>query len=578
MKLSSLVVSTLILLLPLSASVRADEKNKFDSLLETHWNNVLKEQVFFRRDPDVFRMNGKLPDFSENGVERRRKFNDDVLRELKEIDPSKLSYQDNVSYRLFVYEREAERASYEQIDHYFPMNIYAGFHTYFAEAPAKMSFLSAEDYDKYLISLADYPRYNRDFIKTLSEAIDKGLTHYCSSFVGYEKTISRSIVTDVTQSEFYVPVANFPQSIPKDRQKAYKDKVTALIEHKVIPEYEMFYKFFTEEYMPNCRKDVGITSVKGGKDYYDYLINFYTTTNTPAKEIHELGLSEVKRIKNAMNTIIEEVSFKGNFKAFLDSLRENPANYADSPQDLLEKASYIAKRMEGELPKWFSVLPRGTYNIKASPGGGAYYVAGAGDGKTSGTYFLGANSYESEPLYNLEALTYHEAVPGHHFQGTIAQELDVPEFRKTLYHSAYGEGWGLYAESLGKDAGFYQDPYSDFGRLTYEMWRACRLVVDTGMHAFGWSRDRAVDFLLSNTALSENDVSREVDRYISWPGQALSYKIGEIRIQSLRKKAETALGQSFNIRSFHDILVGNGSLPIAVLEDVVNDWIEEQQK
>jgi uncharacterized protein (DUF885 family) len=578
MKLLNPLVLTLTFLLPFSVSVHANDKDKFDALLEKHWNNVLEEQVFFRRDPDVFRMNGKLPDFSEKGIERRRKFNNGILDALKEIDSSQLDYQDSISYRLFTYEREAEKASYAQIDRYFPMNIYAGFHTYFAEAPAKMSFLTTEDYDNYLISLADYPRYNRDFIETLSDSIDKGLTHYCGSFVGYEKTISRSIVTDVTQSEFYAPVANFPKSIPQDRRKEYKKRVANLINEKVLPEYQAFYDFFTTEYMPNCRKEVGITSVNGGKAYYDYLINFYTTTNMPAKDIHDIGLSEVKRIKAAMNTIIKGVNFDGDFKAFLDSLRDNPENYADSPQDLLEKASYLAKRMEGELPKWFSVLPRGTYNIKASPGGGAYYVAGAGDGKTSGTYFLGANSYESEPLYNLEALTYHEAVPGHHFQGTIAQELDVPEFRKTLYHSAYGEGWGLYAESLGKDAGFYEDPYSDFGRLTYEMWRACRLVVDTGMHAFGWSREKAVNFLLSNTALSENDVSREVDRYISWPGQALSYKIGEIRIQNLRKKAESELGQSFDIRSFHDILVGNGSLPIAVLEDVVNDWIEEQKQ
>ncbi len=577
MKLFTSLVSMLMFTAPLSVQVNANEKEKFEALLETHWDNVLEEQVFFRRDPDVFRMNGKLPDFSDKGIERRRKFNEDVLKSLIKIDSSQLDYQDNISYRLFVYEREAERASYDQIDRYFPMNIYAGFHTYFAEAPAKMSFLTVDDYDKYLVSLADYPRYNRDFMETLEVAIDKGLTHYCGSFVGYEKTISRSIVDDVTQSEFYAPVANFPKSIPKRQQNIYKTAVKQLIAEKVIPEYRAFYEFFTQKYMPSCREEVGITSVNGGEEYYDYLINFYTTTNMPAKDIHELGLAEVKRIKSAMNAIIEDVEFRGDFKAFLDSLRDNPENYADSPQDLLEKASYLAKRMEGELPKWFSVLPRGTYNIKASPGGGAYYVAGAGDGKTSGTYFLGANSYESEPLYNLEALTYHEAVPGHHFQGTIAQELEVPEFRKTLYHSAYGEGWGLYAESLGKDVGFYEDPYSDFGRLTYEMWRACRLVVDTGMHAFGWSRDKAVSFLLSNTALSKNDVNREVDRYISWPGQALSYKIGEIRIQNLRRKAEGELGQSFDIRLFHDILVGNGSLPIAVLEDVVSDWIEGQK-
>lgn len=549
----------------------------FDGLLTDHWDNVLAEQVFFRRDPDVFRMNGHLPDFSKPARDRRQAFNETVLSRLAAINETSLSPEDQVNYKLFKYEREAERESYRQPDHLFPMNFYAGFHTYFAEAPAKMSFLSEEDYDKYLISLADYPRYSNDFTTTLKEAIDKGYTHYCKSFEGYEETISRSIVDDITQSEFYAPVANFPAAISGEKQAEYKAKVSALISETVIPEYRKFYQFFTKDYMASCRQGVGITSLEGGDAYYRYLINYHTTTDMSPKDIHALGLSEVARIRKEMDGIIEKVGFDGDFKAFLDSLRSNPKFYADSPQDLLEKAALIVKNMEGELPKWFTILPRGTYNIKASPGGGAYYVASSGDGKTPGTYYLGANNYMSEPLYNLEALSYHEAVPGHHFQGTLAQELDVPEFRKTLYHSAYGEGWGLYAESLGKDAGFYRDPYSDFGRLTYEMWRACRLVVDTGMHALGWSRQQAIDYLLSNTALTAHEVEREIDRYISWPAQALSYKIGELRIQALRSKAETALGDKFDIRTFHDAVVGNGSLPIAVLEEIIGEWIETQK-
>ncbi|MBO1255886.1 DUF885 domain-containing protein [Alteromonas sp. 5E99-2] len=552
------------------------ETNKFSSLLEEHWTNVEKEQVFFRRDPDVFRMNGVLPDFSDKGIARRKAFNQLMLEKMADIDSAQLSPADQVSYRLFRYERETEAKSYEQLDRYFPMNIYAGFHTYFSEAPAKMSFLSREDYDNYLISLADFNRYNQEFIKTLNIAVDKGLTHYCGSFQGYERTIGRSIVEDVTKSEFYQPVNRFPSSFSSTEKAHYEKEIKRLISDVIIPEYQHFFTFFTQTYMPNCRKNVGITQVPDGKEYYDYLIHFYTTTSMSAEDIHALGLSEVKRIKQEMQAIVKALQFKGTFREFLTSLRDDPENYASDPQDLLEKASYFAKRMEGELPKWFSRLPQGTYSIKASPGGGAYYVAGAGDGKTSGTYFVGANNYLSEPLYNLEALTYHEAVPGHHLQGTIAQELDVPEFRKTLYHSAYGEGWALYSESLGKEMGFYQSQTSDFGRLTYEMWRACRLVVDTGMHAFGWSRQQAVEYLLSNTALSERDVNREIDRYISWPGQALSYKIGELRIKALRQKAESELGTKFDIRAFHDVLVGQGSLPIAVLEDTVNEWIKKQ--
>lgn len=577
MTMKNLITAAFLFCTLASREALSDAHSSFDTLLKDHWHNVLQEQVFFRRDPDVFRMDGPLPDFSKAGRDRRQQFNETVLTQLAAIDPASLSPEDQVNYKLFKYERLAERASYAQPDHLFPLNIYAGFHTYFAEAPAKMSFLASEDYDKYIVSLSDYPRYNSDFITALSEAIDKGYTHYCESFKGYEETITRSIVDDVTKSEFYAPIAQFPTSISAEKQKMYRATISALITDVVIPEYRKFYRFFTEDYMPACRNEVGVTTLDGGPDYYRYLINYHTTTDMTAQEIHDLGISEVARIRGNMDTIIEKVKFKGSFKEFLDSLRNNPKSYADSPQDLLEKAAFIAQRMEGELPKWFTVLPRGTYNIKASPGGGAYYVSPAGDGKTSGTYFVGASNYLSEPLYNLEALTYHEAVPGHHFQNAIAQENDVPEFRKTLYHSAYGEGWGLYAESLGVDAGFYEDPYSDFGRLTYEMWRACRLVVDTGMHAFGWSRQKAIDYLLDNTALSERDAINQIDRYITWPAQALSYKIGELRIQALRRKAERELGEKFDIRHFHDTLVGNGSLPIAVLEEIVGEWIGDQK-
>ncbi len=555
----------------------ADAASSFDAIIEDHWENVLQEQVFFRRDPDVFRMNGALPDFSPEGVTRRRAFNEEILKRVDLVNESELPLEDRVSFKLFRYERLAERASYQQLHRYFPVNYYAGFHTYFAEAPAKMGFLSETDYDKYLVSLADYPRYSGEFIAVLREAAAKGYTHYCKSFENYHQTIRRSIHDDITKSEFYAPVAKFPASIPTEKQSEYRAQVIELIEGTVIPEYKNFLTFFLEEYMPLCRTSVGITSLDGGDDYYKYLINYYTTTDMSAKEIHDLGLSEVTRIKAEMQSIIDQVGFKGDFKAFLDKLRDDPKNYADSPKDLIEKASYLAVRMQGELPKWFTVLPRGTFNIKASASGGAFYVASAGDGKTPGTYYLGANNYLKEPLYNLEALTYHEAVPGHHFQGALQQEIDMPEFRKTLYHAAYGEGWGLYSESLGKEAGFYEDPYSDFGRLTYEMWRACRLVVDTGMHAFGWSRDQAIEYLLANTALSDHDVRSEIDRYISWPAQALSYKIGELRIKVLRAKAEASLGAKFDIRLFHDTIVGNGSLPIAVLEEIVDEWIVTQQ-
>jgi uncharacterized protein (DUF885 family) len=548
----------------------------FETLLNDHWQNANKEQVFFRKDPDAFRMNGKLPSFSKQSEKRRENFNQSLLSRLDNIDMSKLTAKEKITYRLFKYERQTEAKSYKQLDQFYPMNIYSGFHSYFAGAPANMSFLTVKDYDNYLISLADFPRYNQEHIDNLTEAVAQGHTHYCESFKDFDKSISKHIVDDVNKSLFYQPLLNMPSQITASDKATYQSKASELIMKKVIPEYQKFYTFFTQEYMTNCRKTVGISPLKNGEEYYQYLIEFYTTTSMSADAIHTLGLNEVARIRQEMDIIIKEVEFKGNFTDFIKFLRTDPQFYTDEPRDLIEKASYITRKMAAQLPKWFSVLPRSTFDIKASPNGGAYYVASDGSGTTSGTYFIDTKDLTSQPLYTLEALTFHEAEPGHHMQSAIAQEVDMPEFRKTLYHAAFGEGWGLYSERLGKEIGFYQDPYSDFGRLTYEAWRACRLVVDTGMHAKGWSRQQAIDYLADNTALSMADVIAQIDRYISWPAQALSYKIGEIKIRQLRAMAEAKLGEKFNIRDFHDQMLKNGSLPMDLLEELTVSWVNEQ--
>ena len=354
-----------------------------------------------------------------------------------------------------------------------------------------------------------------------------------------------------------------------------KQKAQAVIKDKVIPAYQHFYDFFENDYMPHCRARPGIASVKGGLDYYKYTVNYYTTTNATPKQIHQLGLKEVARIKAQMQNIIDEVGFDGTYSEFLEFLATDEQFYAKDAQDLLEKTAFITQKMYGKLPTYFGHLPRNTFTIKGSASRGAFYMPPP-DNRSPGTYFL-ASTPKLQPLYNLEALSLHEAIPGHHLQNAIAMELDVPEFRRTLSHSAFGEGWALYTERLGKEAGFYQSPYSDFGRLGYEMWRAVRLVVDTGIHAFGWSRQKAIDYLASHTALPQSAVEDQIDRYISWPGQALSYKMGEIKIRELRAKAEKELGTQFDIRSFHDTVIGQGSLPMAVLEDVINDWIAEQK-
>ena len=553
----------------------ADSNNDLKTIIDNHWQNAKAEKIFFRTDPDGWKPNGPLPDWSEQAIAKRQAYNNSVLKNLASIDPKTLNSEQLMNYRLFKYERETEQQSYLYQDKYFPVNFLSGWHTYFAEAPANMAFLTAEDYDAFLVSLGDYPRFNQQNINLLKQGIQTGFTHYCETFKNYGQSISAHIVKQPENSALYEPFTRIPNTFSAAQKETYQNKAKALIASKVVPAYEHFYDFFENEYMSHCRAQPGIASIKGGLDYYKYTVNYYTTTNATPKQIHELGLKEVARIKAQMQSIIDEVGFDGSYSEFLEFLATDEQFYATDPQDLLEKTAFITQKMYGKLPTYFGHLPRNTFTIKGSASRGAFYMPPP-DNRSPGTYFL-ASTPKLQPLYNLEALSLHEAIPGHHLQNAIAMELDVPEFRRTLSHSAFGEGWALYTERLGKEAGFYQSPYSDFGRLGYEMWRAVRLVVDTGIHAFGWSRQKAIDYLADHTALPQSAVEDQIDRYISWPGQALSYKMGEIKIRELRAKAEKQLGAQFDIRSFHDTVIGQGSLPMAVLEDVINDWIAQQK-
>jgi len=563
------------LLALLSNPVLADADQDFGALLAKHWQNANEEKVFFRTDPDGWKPDGKLAQWTPKAMARRDAFNSVVLKELKQIPFAQLSHDNQMSYRLFLYERQTEQASYQYADKYFPLNFLSGWHTYFAEAPANMAFLSTADYDKFLVSLADYPRFNQENIDLLKGGVKHGFVHYCESFKDYGDTIKQHIVKIPKDSALFEPFTRFPSQFSEQQIKDYRSKAEQLIKNKIIPAYQHFYDYFQHDYMSKCRTQAGIGSVKGGDDYYAYAANYYTTTTLTPKQIHELGLSEVERIQQEMDAIIKSVDFKGTKAEFLQFLATDPQFFAADRQDVLEKTAFITQKMYGKLPSLFSHLPRNTFTIKGSAARGAFYMPPP-DSRTPGTYFLSSDP-KQQPLYNLEALSLHEAVPGHHLQNAIAQELDVPEFRRTLNHSAFAEGWGLYSERLGKEVGFYENPYSDFGRLGYEMWRAVRLVVDTGIHAFGWTRQQAVDYLSSHTALTEKSINDQIDRYISWPGQALSYKIGEIKIRQLRAKAEQALGKKFDIRAFHDTVIGQGSLPLDVLEDVINEWITQQQ-
>jgi uncharacterized protein (DUF885 family) len=348
--------------------------------------------------------------------------------------------------------------------------------------------------------------------------------------------------------------------------------------------YQTFRHFMVAEYMPATRETVGASTLPMGKEIYEEAIRRHTTTDLTAEEIHALGLSEVQRIRAEMSKVIVESGFEGDFDAFVAFLRQDPRFYAKTPEELLEKVSRVLKRMDGKLPELFRVLPRMPYGIKEIPDylapktTTAYYGRPAGDGTRAGTYWVNTYALESRPLYEIEALSFHEAVPGHHLQIALAQELDLPPIRRYAGVGAFVEGWALYSERLGLEVGFYTDPYSNFGRLSYEIWRALRLVVDTGIHAKGWGREQAIDFMAANSALTLHNITAEVDRYISWPGQALGYKIGELKIRELRARAEERLGDAFDLREFHEVVLRDGPLPLSILEDSIDLWLDETER
>jgi uncharacterized protein (DUF885 family) len=397
---------------------------------------------------------------------------------------------------------------------------------------------------------------------------------------GLDESIAAYVVGDPEKSVFWEPFENFPVGVPEEERRRLRETASEAISEAIVPAYRTFLDFMRNQYMPGGRTSLGASELPEGRSYYAHKIRFYTTLDLSPEEIHLIGQAEVSRIRAEMEAVIREVGFEGGFEEFLSFLRTDPRFYAETPDELLKEASFITKKMDGKLPSLFRTLPRLPYGVEPVPEAIApKYTAGryvgAPRGSTQpGYYWVNTYDLSSRPLYALTALSLHEAVPGHHLQIALNNELeDLPNFRRFSYISAFGEGWGLYSEYLGVETGMYEDPYSRFGRLTYEMWRACRLVVDTGIHSMGWSRDRARDFLAGNTALSLHEVATEIDRYISWPAQALAYKLGELRIKDLRRQAEAALGEDFDIREFHDALLLNGSLPLPVLEDEIRRFV-----
>tara|TARA_B110000014_G_scaffold233628_1_gene197052 strand:- start:481 stop:2241 length:1761 start_codon:yes stop_codon:yes gene_type:complete len=530
------------------------------------------------------KLNDRMPSVSNEQMDKNLNFLKSIILRLEMIQLNTLSKKDKINHKIFYRIVNSKIKSIEYKDYYMPFNADSGFHTGLARLYKAMPFKTVKNYQDYISRLLDFPRYFDEQISNMALGIKTGISIPKIVLEGYEVTIKTHVVDSYEESVFFEPFQSFPNSFTTEQQVAIRKQGQQAVMNGAVKAYASFLDFFLNQYYPNARKSLGASELPGGIDYYKFKIEHFTTLNLSAQEIHKIGLNEVSRIRNEMEAVIKSVNFKGSFSDFLNFLRTDPQFYATTSKDLLKEASYIAKRIDAKLPTLFNKLPRLPYGVAPVPEDlapkytGGRYVGPAEGSKEPGYYWVNTYKLDVRPLYNLEALTLHEGVPGHHLQNSIASEIDdLPEFRKDLYLSAFGEGWGLYSEYLGIEAGFYTDPYSNFGRLTYEMWRACRLVVDTGIHAMGWSRQRVINYLSDNTALPIHECTTETDRYIAWPGQALSYKIGELKIKELRKFAEKELGKEFDVRNFHDTVLGSGSVPLNVLEDQVKDWVASQK-
>ena len=556
----------------------------FESLLDDAWEYELQEDPFFATSVGDHRYDDRLPSVTAQDQTRRAEHRRASLASLAEIDRDSLNDQNRITYAILERDLRDRIGEFEFHAYLIPFTSDDGFHIEFARLPSNMPFNTAEDYANYIARLRAWPEFVSQNVDLLREGMRTGATMPRVVLEGYEVTMASHIVPRPEQSVFWAPFAPMPGTLQAAERERLAADGRAAIQEAVVPGYRNLLEFFNNEYTPKARTTIGASELPDGNLFYQHRVRLYTTLGLTPVEIHDLGQREVARIRAEMEAIMQEVGFGGDFSAFLSFLRTDPRFYARTPEQLLREAAWIAKRMDGALPSLFGKLPRLPYGVQPVPAhlapkytGGRYIPASPG-GTQPGYYWVNTYALESRPLYTLEALTLHEAVPGHHLQIALAQELDgLPPLRRNIYHSAFGEGWGLYSERLGLEAGFYADPYSNFGRLTYEMWRACRLVVDTGIHALGWTREQAIRFMADNTALSLHEITTETDRYISWPGQALAYKMGELHIRELRTRAEEALGDRFDVRAFHDAVLANGSVPLDVLTDIVDKWIESRE-
>lgn len=576
--LGGLLVLALMAQLPLHAQepVASSVDLKFKAIYEKEWAWRKTQFPGMGDEGDSDSRVERLPRVDADSQRERRRVWEDVLAQLDQLPVAELSAAERIN--LAIYRPQVSDladnvrfGSYEM-----PFNSDSSFWSdlgFITRKPMRKT----EDVEAYLKLLADIPRYFDEQTANMRAGLKRGFSVPREVLAGRDVSIAAvADLTDAEKSEFFKPLVDLPSTIPVERQEQLRAQARSVIADEVIPAFSRLLAFFRDEYMTKARKTLAAKAMPNGKAWYRQQIHEYTTLDLDAEAIHRIGLDEVARIHAQMLSTMQATGFKGSFAEFLAFLRSDPQFYAKTPEELLMRAAWIAKRVDAKLSRFFGTLPRGRFGIEPVPADIApFWTAGRGG---ASTYWLNTWNLPSRPLYNLPALTLHESAPGHSMQLSLAEEQTAqPEFRRNNYISAYGEGWGLYAEKLGTEMGIYTTPYEDFGRLTYEMWRACRLVIDTGIHHKGWSRDQALAYLREHTALSEHEVGTEVDRYISWPAQALSYKLGEIRIVDLRAEAEKELGSDFDIRAFHDALLAQGSVPLPVLDQQIRQFIADRK-
>jgi len=544
------------------------------------------ERAFtWREDPlsatgdGVHDYDNRLPSVTPADYARRAAQDRQFLTRLQGIDRTALSHQERVSYDLFAF-MVGQRAQLARYDEWrLPMNSDSGFYSEILQLHSDHAPRTVRDYENYIARLNDVPRYFREHIANMRQGMRDGFTLPAEIMGGVSGAIGAWRFERVEDTPFWQPFANYPDTVPQSERARLSAAGRAAIANATIPAFREFQSFFVNEYAPRARPTIAATRLPNGRAYYADLVRYYTTLpDATPQQVHRTGLAEVRRIRAEMEAIVREVGFEGSFADFLNFLRTDPQFYPTSAEQLLYRAAWITREIDAELPNYFGRLPRTPYTVKPVPAALApNYTAGRynpGPIGAAGEYWVNTYALDTRSLYNLPALTAHEAAPGHHLQGALARELtDLPRFRLNFYPHAFGEGWGLYSERLAGEMGIYHTPYERFGQLTYEMWRACRLVVDTGMHSMGWSRQRALDYLAANTALSTHEVRTEIDRYIAWPGQALAYKIGELKIIELRQRAQRELGDRFDIRAFHDAVLANGGVTLPVLEQEIDAYI-----